>query len=594
MRLHAFIRISVISALMIIPTIHLSAQTQQRDNRPRTASISGRVTVGGRPAANAKVGVDEVKDLARLGTADFSLAFGGMGAGEDYNALTDADGRFRVISLPEGNYELRVMLKAYVAEKNSGHDDLTRSISLGEGEALENVDFSLVRGGVITGRVTDAGGRPMISKHVQLQIVNEQGQKQPYHGGASSQMYETDDRGVYRIYGLRAGHYLASAGGDGGFEFERSSGGKYPRTWHPETDDENQAKVIEVKEGGESSGVDIKFGVAKRAYVALGRVIDDATGQAIPKVNVICIKTGGDSAGFGGFGGQATTDAQGNFRFSGLAPGRYEVTMMNMAAFLTGSENKHYSEQTGFEVKAGDVADIEIRAKLGATISGVAVIEGANDASVKAMLAQTIIIVVPKPERPDDPVSAQAFDFGPGGMPAMIKGDGGFHLAGIRPGRITLNAANITGKGLLLVRVERNGVDVSDGFEIKAGENVTGVRVVLGHGTGVIRGQVNITGGQLAEGWRIHAFVSSEKSGGEHSGFAQVDGKGRFVIEGLLPGEYTLTLQTNPPPPPPGVNPVQQFESPSPVTQRVVVASGAEVQVTLTLDLKKKDQEERQ
>ena len=50
--------------LLAVFTIAI-AQTPQRDSRPRTASISGRVTVGGAPAANALVMVAEVDPQSR-------------------------------------------------------------------------------------------------------------------------------------------------------------------------------------------------------------------------------------------------------------------------------------------------------------------------------------------------------------------------------------------------------------------------------------------------------------------------------------------------------------------------------------------------
>ena len=51
---------STLSILLLIAVGRSSAQTPQRDNRPRAASIGGRVTVGGAPAANALVTVAEV------------------------------------------------------------------------------------------------------------------------------------------------------------------------------------------------------------------------------------------------------------------------------------------------------------------------------------------------------------------------------------------------------------------------------------------------------------------------------------------------------------------------------------------------------
>src|SRR5262245_30203838 len=153
------------------------AQTPQQDSRPRTASVSGRVTVAGKPAVNAKVAVTETKDRSAFGNQDFSIDPTGVGAGEDHVALTDAEGRYRVTNLPEGKYRAQALLGGCVRERPSMNDSLIESFSLDEGESRDNVDFALVRGGVITGRVTDEDGRPLIARAVSLQGVDEQGRK---------------------------------------------------------------------------------------------------------------------------------------------------------------------------------------------------------------------------------------------------------------------------------------------------------------------------------------------------------------------------------------------------------------------------------
>src|SRR5215468_4721357 len=56
---------SVLSILLLVAVSQSLAQTSQRDNRPRTASIGGLVTVGGAPAANALVMVTEVDPRSR-------------------------------------------------------------------------------------------------------------------------------------------------------------------------------------------------------------------------------------------------------------------------------------------------------------------------------------------------------------------------------------------------------------------------------------------------------------------------------------------------------------------------------------------------
>jgi protocatechuate 3,4-dioxygenase beta subunit len=483
------------SIILLVVIAGANAQTPQRDNRPHTASISGRVTIAGKPAVNAKIAMTEVKDgplQENQGVhVDVSAALGGLGAGEEYVALTDADGRYRVTGLAEGKYLAQALLGGYVREKPSENHSLRESVSLNEGESRENFDFALVRGGVITGRVTDAEGRPLIARVVSLQAVDEQGGKSPATGPnimelmMNSDAFLTDDRGVYRHFGLRAGRYLVSAGGDSEMALMTGAGGKYPRTWHPDATDENQAKVIEVKAGDEITGVDIKLGAAKRTFEAAGRVVDDETGKPVAGASVICIKAKGadESALFGGFGGTSKTDEQGNFHLSSLAPGEYQLSLADFESFLTGGGSGYYSDGAKFEIHGADAAGVEIRAKRGSTISGIVVSEDA-DPSAKPNLSQTMIMASPRPSSPPSAqdevnVSVDAFAMSP--MISRIGSDGSFSLKGLRPGKVTIMAVSALGGALKIARIERDGVDVSEGIIVSAGrEEISGVRIVLG------------------------------------------------------------------------------------------------------------------
>jgi hypothetical protein len=177
---------------------------------------------------------------------------------------------------------------------------------------------------------------------------------------------------------------------------------------------------------------------------------------------------------------------------------------------------------------------------------------------------------------------------------SRIGSDGAFSIKGIRPGKVMIQAFSADGGALRIVRIERGGVEMTDGIAVTGREDITGVRVIFGKGSGVIRGQVQITGGAAPKGWRMNVTAHSEKniSGfGSSGGYAEVDSKGRFVIEGLLPGEYTLTLMTRHEPDP---NTPIQHNVTTHVTQKVIVVKGQDTQVTMTLDLNKKAQEEKQ
>jgi len=129
-----FTRFLIFLSIVLLAVFTVArAQTTQRDNRPRTASVSGRVTIAGKPAVNAKVVITEVNDRpAPAGNQGFSIELPGSGAGEDYVVLTDAEGRYRVTNLPEGKYEAQVSLRGCVRDRrrtsrSSSHSRSTKA-----------------------------------------------------------------------------------------------------------------------------------------------------------------------------------------------------------------------------------------------------------------------------------------------------------------------------------------------------------------------------------------------------------------------------------------------------------------------------------
>src|SRR5215831_6733685 len=161
------IRISILIATALSLHSLAFAQTSGYDRRPRTASVSGRVTVAGKPLANATVTLTE--DVADRYKAKV-VSVGGREFADPhvYKAETDSEGRYQINWLPAGAFRISPEAPAYVPESNALGGDPGITITLDEGEAREKVDFALVRGGVITGRVTDEDGRPQVGRIVQL------------------------------------------------------------------------------------------------------------------------------------------------------------------------------------------------------------------------------------------------------------------------------------------------------------------------------------------------------------------------------------------------------------------------------------------
>ena len=72
-------------------------------------------------------------------------------------------------------------------------------------ETLTGIDLQLPRGGVLTGRVLDRYGQPAVGAVVSAQRYQfAMGRWDLVRSGSGDR---TDDRGVYRLYGLPPGDY---------------------------------------------------------------------------------------------------------------------------------------------------------------------------------------------------------------------------------------------------------------------------------------------------------------------------------------------------------------------------------------------------
>jgi hypothetical protein len=168
--------------------------------------------------------------------------------------------------------------------------------------------------------------------------------------------------------------------------------------------------------------------------------------------------------------------------------------------------------------------------------------------------------------------------------------DGSFAIKGLGPGKIRLGPANMP-KGLSLTRVEKDGVDQEGGIDVGAGDQITGVRLVLSYGSCSINGSVKVEGGPLSDNTQM--FVSARRvsaSSSQSNRGGMVDARGRVTIDGLAPGEYILTLsafvRTYPLPPKPS--------RPLTAQQNVTVTGDSDPEVTMVLNVPPSGQNNQQ
>ena len=537
----------VIICILLILGTGVCLQAQTTAEKVATASISGKVTLKGKPAVKVTVVANETRE-------DY-----GPNA-KRHRAKTDQTGNYRIPNLPAGTYYISALTPALVPANQSA------AIVVSDGEPVEDVNISLAPGGVITGKITDSDGEPLIGEPVSIMPVFEQ------RSGVSSRMYQqrmpmnnsTDDRGIYRAFGLAPGKYRVSVG-NSGFGLRESR--QFKETFYPSVTEAAKATVLEVTEGSETKNVDIVLGRPVKTFRIAGRVIDGETGDPIPNINYGVGRMVVDeesSHGFSSSGGEVT-NANGEFRYENATPGKYMV-------FIASRDGSDFSDASiSFEVVDRDLTDLVIKVSKGSSMSGVVVLEG-NERASSMLRGLRICAGMESSDMPFiTPPSSE------------IGQDGSFRINGVRSGvvRLWLCYTGDSHKQFEVVSVERNGVPQPETINVKGSEQVAGLRVTLKYIklTGSIRGQLKVENGELPPTselvlslWPLDENLQPKQSHSIPS--PQLDPRGRFFLEGLPAGTYRLS--------------VYRLSSsgrtrPTDVSQQVIVRDDTVTEVTLIM-----------
>ena len=498
----------IVAAVLTIFGAAISSSSQTTPEKSATASISGNVKIKDKAVAGVTVFAEEQNSRGWRQTSN-------------YRGTTDQNGNYRITNVPAGTYTIRPMAPSFALQDYLANN----AVVVSEGETVEDINFSMIPGGVITGRISDPDGKPLVEEYVNVMPIDPSA----FVGVQFEGRLHTDDRGIYRAFGLQPGKYKVCVGQNESLPGERGS--YHRQTFYPSVTDDAKATVIEVTEGSEAANIDIVVGRPVTTFKVSGRVLDAETGKPLVHIKYGVFQ-GGDS-GSSSRVGQDYTNANGEFRFENVLPGKYAV-------FIVPEDSGVRGDKVSFEVVDRDVTDLLIRAGKASIVAGVVVFEGGEERKPGFKFSDFVI-------------SGWADSGGQhfsGAFSKPINADGSFRIGDLRKGRIRFFFAspmrNDT-RQIQLVRVERDGVVEPGGLIVQDGEQVTGVRLGVKFLTGAIHGQIKFEGDELpAPRMSVWVTYLDDKNQGETfstgNSSPQLDSRKRFTIEGLAAGTYEVNV----------------------------------------------------
>jgi hypothetical protein len=213
---------------------------------------------------------------------------------------TKAGGAYEVEGLPEGGYKVKFSdAPTFAVQYYSDQRSLASAnlVSVKEGEAKEGINAALKKPGEISGKVTNAGGKPVPDIRVQV------------YGNLEEEFEEfgavTNVNGEYTLEGLPEGEYKV------GFLPGATA---YTAQYYNAQPSLENANPVAVTAGTNKEGIGA---VLKEGGKITGTVTDSVAHKGLEKIGVFAYSSSG--------GGFASTNANGEYTVTGLPTGSYKL-----------------------------------------------------------------------------------------------------------------------------------------------------------------------------------------------------------------------------------------------------------------------------
>jgi Carboxypeptidase regulatory-like domain len=530
-----------------------SAAEEDDDGKLTAATIRGKVVYEdtGRPLRFVAIGFIKTDDVTNTYTTKF--------------VKTDENGDFVIKNVKAGSFYAIIKSDGILnptsftnqlrqADKKAGIENLfekTEVAGLGEFQVL----IRAKRGGSIIGRVNYADGEVAVGVKVEALIKNNNSFQPTSYGDFSVGTTTTDDRGFYRFAGLPDGKYIVRVTEPVSHKetkaslWEATRGGYGQEsqmlvTYYPDSEKADKATQIDVGIGQEQS--EINFNLPERKlFRVTGKVVGKQDLQPLKNFDLFLYKVrepdnsseqGNVRIALPTSSIAVKTDSVGNWAVRSLLKGKYEIRVSQ--PYVYQDPNKQSAEKPAIypaivkeiEITDKDISDFNIEIPLESSISGVFVSEDGKP------LPKNLNFYASTDDRKG---------FGSTSNYGDERSDSD-NLKTFKIGKLIAGKYKIfvTTQEFYITAIKAGGSDVTT-IELKEGEEIKNVQIVLSNKTGTLKGKVD---GYDPKDRAVVLMIKSNTKLGEirnvDSKTASINPKGEFEIRSKA-GEYSIVIITD-------------------------------------------------
>jgi hypothetical protein len=436
---------------------------------------------------------------------------------DEHVATTDGEGRYELKELPAGQYVPAASKNGFVGLQYGQRypGESARSLQLGEGQAIDGVDFALGPAGVMAGRVVDETGEPLAGVVVEALMPRYvQGVRQLT---AADTRDVTDDLGQFRLFGLAPGRWgLRATSPDRAPQLSalRTAPSMGAVTYYPSTRDAADARAVQVDAGSELTGLTITVLPARlAAIVGMVRTSDGGVPPARSSLFIAPVRDGGSLTG----GDLIRPD--GSFAIPKITPGRYVigVRLARAEGVVTEVELDGTDASVGLTLQRGSSAR-------GRFTFDTAVPPPTLTSTLVRIRAEAlpVLLLAPGTARPL----------------VFVRNDWTFEI----PDLIGPQQLHVTlPEGWAADSIHLDGKDITGQRLDFAGKDIDGIVVHLTQRISAVRGQVSDQRGQNVTRATVVLFADDRAKWTPGTRFvraARTDVNGRFDVRGLPAARY--------------------------------------------------------